>query len=128
MSLLAAIEYIEKIGGYDAIKNAEKPLIEAMLAGFEKLADRVQLIGPKTSENRIGVFSFIIPGKHPTDIADALAEKNICVRAGFHCAEPLSQTIDPDSADRIPSVRASIYFYNDLREVERFFEALEQII
>ena len=41
------------------------------------------------SNDRIGVFSFAVPGKNALDIADALADKHICVRAGGHCAHPL---------------------------------------
>lgn len=129
VSLLAAIRYMQSIGSYEAIESAEKPLIEAMLALFVKLGDKVILYGPKDITDRIGVFSFSIPGKHPTDIADAFADAGICVRAGFHCAEPLAAgfTSNDSSPNPLPTVRASLYFYNDMCDVERFSEVLQKL-
>jgi len=50
-------------------------------------------LGSKNSKNRLGVFSFVFAEKHPNDIAELLADSNICVRAGHHCTDPLHQSL-----------------------------------
>ena len=69
------------------------------------------------------MFSFAVPSKNSLDIADALADKHICVRAGGHCAHPLLYHIDQKSL-----IRVSISLYNDMSDVERFFTVLREII
>lgn len=43
VSLLAAFEYLESIGGYDEIRKHEQHIISQMLQGFSERSDRVQL-------------------------------------------------------------------------------------
>lgn len=80
VSLLAALEYIESIGGYPAIELYEKDLVEYALSKIAMLPHEIRLIGPKDPEDRLGVFSFAFSNRHPSDVADVLAEKGICVR------------------------------------------------
>lgn len=88
VSLLAALEYIESIGGFSAIENYEKSLVRYIFKKCENLPKGVRLVGEQT-ENRLGVFSFAFADHHPHDVAEYLADKNICVRSGHHCTEPL---------------------------------------
>jgi cysteine desulfurase/selenocysteine lyase len=87
VSILRAFEYVESIGGYQTLEEIEHELVEYTLEKFAQLSD-VKIIGSTSSRNRVGVFTFVIPGIHSHDIAEYLAENNICVRAGQHCAEP----------------------------------------
>jgi cysteine desulfurase/selenocysteine lyase len=122
VSLLAAIEYFESVGGYAKIEAVERPLIETALKRFAAFGDKVQLVGPKDPSRRTGIFSFNVPGAHPIDLADAFAEKNVCVRAGYHCAEPLAAELGLDG-----SVRMSLYLYNDEDDLNAFFGVLESV-
>lgn len=63
------------------IEAYEHELVEYTLQSFRKLPPSVRLIGPKDAKNRLGVFSFFFENHHPRDVADMLAERNICVRA-----------------------------------------------
>ncbi|USN59506.1 MAG: aminotransferase class V-fold PLP-dependent enzyme [Candidatus Peribacteria bacterium] len=45
-------------------------------------------MGSTKSDSRVSVFSFIVDGVHSLDVADYLADHDICIRAGQHCAEP----------------------------------------
>ncbi len=121
--MLRAIEYFESIDGYEAIVEIETPLIQYVLERFAKLAPKVQLIGPNITQNRVPVFAFTVSGMHANDIADMLAESNICVRAGHHCTEPLHAQLEIHS-----SVRMSMFVYTTRADVDAFFEALESII
>lgn len=78
---MAAIEYIDSIGGYEVVEQYEKELTEYALEQFATLPSTIKLIGSKKSENRLGVFSFVFDNHHPNDVAETLADAGICVRA-----------------------------------------------
>lgn len=71
---------------------------------------------------RSGVFAFEVPGYHIVDVADALAAKNVCVRAGHHCAEPLHLEQGVSG-----TVRMSISLYTTRTDIKKFFEALDSL-
>lgn len=120
-SLLASLEYIESIGGFRVIEKYERELTEYALEQFAQLPSNIRLLGSKKSENRLGVFSFVFEDNHPRDIADALAEAGIAVRAGHHCTDPLHQFLG------IPaSLRMSLYIYNTREDVENFIRGLNR--
>jgi cysteine sulfinate desulfinase len=54
-------------------------------------------------------------------VADFLAEKNICVRSGHHCTEPLHQALGLSG-----TVRMSIGIYTTQQDVEVFFSVLDE--
>jgi cysteine desulfurase/selenocysteine lyase len=68
------------------------------------------------------VFGFTLDGHHSNDIAEFLAEHNIAVRSGKHCAQPLFKTYG-----EAHSVRASLYIYNTTEEIDKLFEVLEKL-
>ncbi len=123
VSMGAALEYLDWIGGYRTLHEVQAPLIAALCQWFHDLWDKITLIWSPDNTNRIGVFSFAVPGKNALDVADVLADKQICVRAGGHCAHPLLYHIDQKSL-----IRVSVSLYNDLTDIERFFAALREII
>ena len=118
-SLLAALEYIESIGGYDAIVAHERDLVAYALERIATLPHEIRLIGPKSPEDRLGIFSFAFSDRHPSDVADILAEKGICVRVGHHCTEPLHRYFGLDA-----TLRMSLYIYNTKEDIDRFIEGL----
>ena len=98
VSLLASLEYIDSVGGYEAIEKYEKELIVYALekfeeAGFLSPESRIRLLGSSIPENRLGVFSFVFRDHHPNDVAEMLADAGVCVRAGHHCTDPLHQAL-----------------------------------
>lgn len=119
VSLLRALEYIENIWGYNKLEEVENDLIKYALEKFNKL-EKITLIWSKKLENRVWVFSFYIPWVHSIDIADQMAENNICIRAGQHCTEPFMDYLGIKS-----SARMSIYIYNTKNDIDKFFEVLE---
>ena len=123
VSMLEACKYIESIGGIETIENYEKPLIEFCLKKFFELEKYwVKLLGSKTNENRIWTFSFSTP-KWVNALWDFLAQKNVCIRAGLHCAHPLHTSLDFSWTARI-----SLSIYNDIQDLEMFFEQLEKFL
>lgn len=123
VSLLKAFEFMESIGWYEVMIEHEKDLVAYFLQKFEKFADKIKLIWPKNSENRVWVFSMLIPWFNQWDVSDFMAEHNIAIRAGHHCAEPFM-------TDYIwwASCRVSLYIYNDRQDIDKFFAALEDLL
>ena len=83
----------------------------------------LSIVGPEDPDLRGGVFSFNIAGLNSHDIAMMLDNMGgVMIRSGLHCAHPffVSRKIDG-------SARASVYLYNNLKEVERFGELLSKI-
>lgn len=73
---------------------------------------------------KCGIVSFTVEGKEARAVAAALAEKRINVSVS-----PANYTLLDMSARALPSIiRASVHYYNSEEEVERFVQALSQII
>jgi cysteine desulfurase / selenocysteine lyase len=49
--------------------------------------------------------------------------KNICVRAGHHCAQPLAQALQYAA-----SVRVSFYAYNTVEDVDILSDTIDALI
>jgi hypothetical protein len=80
----------------------------------------ITIYGPDNVEVRGGVISFTFRDLHPHDVSQVLDQRNVCVRAGHHCAKPLMQTLGVNA-----TTRASLYLYNDERDVDALVEALD---
>lgn len=94
-----------------------------MLEKIKILPSSVKLLGSHLSKNRLGVFSFTFENHHPNDVAEILADANICVRSGHHCTEPFHQSMG------IPaSLRASFYIYNTKGDIDRFIEVISKSV
>jgi len=122
VSLLRAFEYLDSIWGYRLLENHERELVHYSLEKFAWL-ESVKLIWSTASKNRVWVFTFVVEGIHSFDISDYLADNDICVRAGQHCAEPLM-----DFVGQKHSCRMSIQVYNTKEDIDAFFEVLEKAI
>ena len=120
VGLAAAIDYLESVG-MDRIVEREKELSRLAYSLISEIP-HIELLGAKDPEGHHGIFTFRVEGVHPHDVAAILADRNLAVRAGHHCAEPLHQYL------KIPSTtRASLMFYNTEEEVERLAEAMRSI-
>ncbi len=122
VSILRAFEYIESIWGYQKLEEIEQELVEYALKSFSKISD-LKLIGSHDGRNRVWVFTFVVPWVHSFDISDYLADNNICVRAGQHCAEPFMEYVW-----QMHTCRMSLHIYNTKQDIDRFFEVLKNAI
>lgn len=116
----AAIDYLQAIG-MQKIEAYEKDLTEYLLTAL-KAVPHLNVIGPKTTENRIGVVAFTIDDVHPHDISTILDADNIAIRAGNHCAQPLHRFYNLSS-----TCRASIYLYNTKDDIDKLVSSLKTV-
>ena len=65
------------------------------------------------------MVTFTLDGVHPHDVTQVLDERNVAVRAGWLCAEPLLRHIAGG-----PVVRASFAPYNTMEEVEALVDGV----
>ena len=116
----AAVEYLESIGMHE-IRRHEMDLTRYALDSLrERYGDDITIHGPDNVEVRGGVLSFAFRGIHPHDISQVLDERNVCVRAGHHCAKPLMRLLGVNA-----TARASVYLYNDRSDIDALSDALD---
>ena len=115
----AAIDYITDLG-MAAIRHHEMALTSYALTSLtERFGDDLHIYGPSNLEVRGGTISFAFRDIHPHDISQVLDQRNVCVRAGHHCAKPLMRVLGVGA-----TTRASVYLYNDEHDIDAMADAL----
>ena len=117
--LSAAIDYLQGVG-FAEIERIERDLTNYTIAELKKIP-YVELYGCD-AKNKIGLVTFNIKEVHPHDVATILDAQGVAIRAGHHCAQPLMKFLGQNA-----TCRASFYFYNTRRDVERLIEAIQKV-
>lgn len=122
VSLLKAYEYIQSIWWFEQVEKIEHDLVDYFLEKLNNY-DNIDIIWSNKKENRVWVFSIVIKWFHSDDVAEYLADNNIAVRSGKHCAHPLF-------TDKwySHSIRVSFYIYNDKTDIDKFFEVIDELL
>jgi cysteine desulfurase / selenocysteine lyase len=110
VGLMAAIEYLEKLG-MDRIAEHERALARQAVELLGAIPG-VKVFGPAASVDRGAVVAFSVEGLHPHDVAALLDQEGIAVRAGHHCAQPLMRWCGV-----VGTARASFSVYNSSEDV-----------
>lgn len=142
IGLSAAVDYLRELGMED-VRLHEKDLISYTLKKEEEHnIDILKSYGPGNPEERGGIYTFNLgefnplslsdglnsehinvgSSIHPHDVASGLDSDNVAVRAGHHCAMPLTHRLNV-----VATSRASYYIYNSREDIDRLFESLERI-
>lgn len=79
---------------------------------------------PQTKSERVGLVAFSSPTVHASDLTFFLDQEGVAVRAGHHCCQPLHR----DEFEVGASARASLYVYNDARDVDALVEAMKSTV
>jgi len=118
-----AAEYLRR-EGLEKIAAHERELANRICKGLQAI-DRVEIYGPTNPDHRTGIVSFNIAQVNPHDVALALdISGNIMVRSGYHCCMPLVKDVLGLGEG---TVRASVYLYNTLEEVDKLIELIDEI-
>ena len=115
----AAIDYLRGVG-FDTIERIERDLTTFAVDELKRLP-YVELYGCDAA-NKIGIVAFNVKDVHPHDVATILDAEGVAIRAGHHCAQPLIKYLGQTA-----TCRASFYFYNTRRDVERLIEAIQKV-
>jgi len=115
----AALDYLDKLG----MDNIRRHEMELTAYALEKLAelDYIKIFGPKDVRFRGGAVSFVDKDIHPHDLATFLDSLGIAVRAGHHCAQPLTKLLGVSA-----TTRASFYLYNTKDDIDALINALKE--
>ncbi len=120
VGLGAAVDFLEAIG-MDDVRQHEMELTRYAIDTLnERFGDDITIHGPDNVEVRGGVLSFAFRDIHPHDVSQVLDQRNVCVRAGHHCAKPLMRVLGVNA-----TARASLYLYNDRDDVDALADALD---
>jgi cysteine desulfurase / selenocysteine lyase len=119
VGLAAAVRFFEAAG----------PLLgrhddELVRHGLARLSDvpRLRIIGPRSPEHRVPVFTFVVEGQDATAVARAFVARGIAVRAGDMAALPLLKRFGAAEA-----VRASAYVYSTRDDLDRLADGLRTL-
>lgn len=120
LGLAEAARYLNRLG-FGAIRAHEDALTRHLVAGLAAIPS-VKLYGPTPDDTapRCGIAAFTVRGVSAGDAAYALNKRDVAVRAGAHCAEPLIRHLGAEAV-----CRASIGVYTTRHDIDRFLEAVE---
>ncbi len=120
IGLASAIDFIHHIG-FDYVADYEASLYDYLCEEMSEIKS-VRLIG--AAKKRVSVYSFVVEGVHPHDLATLFDKQGVAVRVGHHCAEPIMTKLGVPAG----TIRASLGIYNNKEDIDRFVAALKKAI
>lgn len=118
IGLGSAIDYLNEIGMKN-IANREHELLEYTTKKLSTIAG-LRIIG--TADNKAAVISFVFNDIHAHDVGTILDKQGVAIRTGHHCAQPTMRRFNVPA-----TARASISFYNNKEDIDRFVEAVKTV-
>ena len=119
--LTATVEYMESIGGFEAIVPYERALCERFLDG---LPEGVELYGPRTPSSRVATFLVNVTGRPAAEVAAHLAAHGYGV---WHHDSWYSLGLRPLLPYEDESVRIGLFHYNTAAEVDGLLGELAEL-
>jgi selenocysteine lyase/cysteine desulfurase len=104
------------VAGMTAAAAYEKSLLDRLLKGLAAIETVTVRPAP---DGRCPTVSFRVRGETPAETAKALGDRRICVYSGNYYAHEYFAGVGLDGA-----VRASVYHYNTVDEIDRLLTAL----
>ena len=120
IGLGAAVDFVSGIG-MEAIRAHERDLCAYALERLGELPD-VTVMGPLEADRRGALVGFTLDIAHPHDVAEILGSRDVCVRAGHHCAQPLMRRFGVAATSR-----ASFAVHNTRSDVDALVDALHDV-
>lgn len=121
--LLEGVRFIRRVG-VDQICYHERLLARQAALGLSAFP-KVHVYARPDLAHQAGVVSFTAEGHDVEQIASALGQQDIAVRAGLHCAPSAHRQAGTLESG---TVRVSFSHWNTMQEVEQFLEAMSRIL
>jgi cysteine desulfurase / selenocysteine lyase len=115
----AAVEWLDALG-LEAVHAHEHALVTYALEALAEVSG-LTVYGP-AAEHRGSLVSFALDGVHPHDVAELLNRRNVCVRAGHHCAQPLMRRLGVSA-----TTRASFAAHSTRDDVDALVDGLHEV-
>lgn len=118
-----AVTFMRNSLPFDELTLHEARLCAQFMQGLKKIPG-VRIIASQLAITQgTHVVSFAVDGLHPHDIAFELGRKNIAVRAGHHCAQPLVTHLGYNAL-----LRVGVAAYNTQSDIDQCLEALANVV
>ncbi len=122
--LKAGTEFLLQTG-VNKIHEHEIALVSRLLNGLANIGE-VEVYGPQSAENRLGLATFNIRSRNPYDVSAWLDEHaGIMVRAGLHCSPQAHRVLGTVETG---AVRASVGYFNTAEDIDALLQALRDYI
>ncbi|MCK4740145.1 MAG: aminotransferase class V-fold PLP-dependent enzyme, partial [Candidatus Thorarchaeota archaeon] len=122
----AAADYLQSIGMHN-IELHERNLLSFMLKALKEM-DEVTIFGTDDIHIKTGLVAFMVSTVNTAhDVAGYLSDSyGVMLRSGAHCTHPYhyQMGIPPSKGTN----RASVYLYNNRKDVEVFIEGLQALV
>lgn len=115
----AALEYLNHVG-YENIEAIEKDVYQYLDEELRKIPD-IEFYND--IQDSIGSRSFNIKGLIHDDVGILVDKMKIALRVGHHCAQPIMKQLGIKG-----TIRVSLAFYNDYKDVDALIIALKKAI
>lgn len=119
VGLAAAVNFLVSLDR-KTLWAREQELTQYAMSSFGKVKG-LRILGSPEAGERISVFSFVVEGREPLEVAKALDAMGIAVRAGDLASLPLLKRMGMTAA-----VRASCYVYTTAADIDRLIEGLQE--
>jgi len=112
-----AIEYLESLG-IENVQGHNSKLTEKVVSRLQEVP-AVTIHGGHDLD-RCGIVSFSLEGWEAHAAARTLSQRfHVCVRSGFHCAEPLHRSLQVG-----PTLRCSFHVYSNETDIRQLIAGL----
>ncbi len=90
---------------------------------YEKLSkfNKLEIYG--SNKNKGAIISFNIDGVHNSDMGAMLDKKNIAIRTGHHCCQPLMKNLNITGTSRV-----SFGIYNTKDDIDYLVDSIDEIL
>lgn len=121
--LFEGIRFVSSIGTENILRHEQS--LQQLLSNLLGSVEGIRCYSSPDTELQTGVLSVVPDGMSAEELAQALAERGICVRAGLHCAPCAHKTA---GTLKTGTVRFSPGWFQSARQIRKTADAVRDIM
>jgi cysteine desulfurase/selenocysteine lyase len=121
VGLADALNFVKEIGRKEIVQHENE--LAARCRKMLETIPQVKMFVPQDRSQQSSIVAFDLEKVHPHDLASILAEDQICIRAGHHCAKPLLKRLG-----RNVLARVSLGIYNTTGDLDKLYAGIMKAI